>query len=180
MALAPLSSLRVSRHHIPRWIQIPNCSIQQRPLLIYHGVFGLSASADDMESHLRRVGVVTPQWRYTMYDTTHFHSTTHEVLCISHGRARLRFGGDGNPDRFEPVVVRGDVIIIPAGVGHRLLDDLDGGFRMVGSYPPGLAWDMCYGTPAEQPRLEGIRSLAWFHSDPVYGHDGPAPTAGAL
>lgn len=32
-------------------------------------------------------------------------------------------------------------MIVPAGVSHRLLDVLDGGFKMVGSYPPGLEWD---------------------------------------
>lgn len=33
---------------------------------------------------------------------------------------------------------------MPAGVVHRLLEYLDGGFLMVGSYPKGKSWDMCY------------------------------------
>ena len=66
---------------------------------------------------------------------------------------------------------RGDVVVVPAGVGHRLLEDLDGGFEMVGSYPVGCGWDMCYGG---EEGVEGrIRALGWFERDPVYGDQGP-------
>lgn len=109
-----------------------------------------------------------------MYSTTHFHSTTHEVLCIASGRARLCFGGEDNPGRVETEIKIGDVIIIPAGVGHRLLQDLDGGFEMVGSYPKGKDWDMCYGRDGEQANIEAIKQLAWFDKDPIYGDEGPA------
>lgn len=63
-------------------------------------------------------------------------------LCVSRGRAKLCFGGDQNPDRVETILTAGDVMIVPAGVAHRLLDDLDGGFKMVGRYLPGLEWDI--------------------------------------
>ncbi|KAL3954759.1 hypothetical protein ACCO45_010322 [Purpureocillium lilacinum] len=171
----PLSSLRVSRHYIPAWNMIPNTSIQNRPLLIYHSVFPSGTSPSAIETHLSRVGAVAPQWRFTMYDTTHFHSNTHEVLCVTHGRARLCFGGEDNPGRLEPVVEGGDVVVVPAGVGHRLLEDMGPqGFQMVGSYPVGApAWDMCYGRGGEETRLEGIRKLGWFDRDPIYGDEGP-------
>ncbi|KAJ3545454.1 hypothetical protein NM208_g2502 [Fusarium decemcellulare] len=173
MSLNPLSSLRVSTHRIPAHSLIPNCSIQNKPLLIYHSAFQRPISASKIESHLTTVGVVIPQWRYTMYSTTHFHSTTHEVLCIIHGRARLCFGGEENDGRVEPVVEEGDVIVVPAGVGHRLLEDLDGGFQMVGSYPDGHNWDMCYGKAGEEKKVDGIKSLDWFQRDPIYGDEGP-------
>ena len=69
-----------------------------------------------------------------MYSTTHFHSTTHEVLAIASGSAKICLGGESNPGGVEPVVSAGDVLVLPAGVGHRLLEDRDGGFQMVGSY----------------------------------------------
>ncbi|KAF2089750.1 hypothetical protein K490DRAFT_20190, partial [Saccharata proteae CBS 121410] len=172
--LTPLSSLRLSTHQIPAHALIPNTSIQQKPLLIYHSCFfPSSVSASGIESHLRTIGVVTPQWRYTMYAQTHYHSTTHEVLCISSGRARLCFGGETNEGRVETVVERGDVVVVPAGVGHRLLDDLEGGFEMVGSYPRGRSWDMCYGVEEEEGKRRGIEKLGWFEKDPVYGEEGP-------
>ncbi|KAK7548793.1 cupin domain-containing protein [Phyllosticta paracitricarpa] len=106
--------------------------------------------------------------------TTHFHSTTHEVLAISQGRARLCFGGEGNEGRVEPVVSKDDVVVVPAGVGHRLVEDVEGGFEMVGSYPLGCHWDMCYGKEGEEAQVEGIKGLRWLESDPVYGDAGPA------
>ncbi|KAL7621613.1 hypothetical protein AAE478_008939 [Parahypoxylon ruwenzoriense] len=171
----PLASLRVSRHFIPAHNLIPNTSIQNRPLLHYQGAFPpatLTASA--IESHLTSVGVVVPQWRFTMYSTTHFHSTTHEVLCISRGRAKLCFGGEDNPGKVEKEVEQGDVLILPAGVGHRLLEDVTGGFEMVGSYPKGYSWDMCYGKKGEEAKTQRISMLPWFDRDPIYGDEGPA------
>ena len=169
----PLKTLRISKYQIPPYNLIPNTSIQHHPLLIYHSVFPSSASATTIESYLRKVGVVTPQWRFTMYSTTHFHSSSHEVLAISNGKAKLCFGGEENPKNVQPVVEKGDVIVIPAGVGHRLLEDIEENFEMVGSYPTGKQWDMCYGKEAEKEKIEDIQDLEWFEQDPIYGQDGP-------
>jgi uncharacterized protein YjlB len=169
--MTPLKALRVSKYQIPAWKGIPNTSIQNKPLMIYHNAFQ-EASASKIESHLSSVDVVTPQWRYTMYSDTHFHSTTHEVLCIASGSAKCCFGGEENEGRIEPVLEKGDVVIVPAGVGHRLLEDY-GGFQMVGSYPKGKNWDMCYGRSGEEEKVKGIKSLRWFERDPIYGDEGP-------
>lgn len=169
----PLASLRVSKHLIPAHGLIPNTSLQSKPLLIYHAAFPASASASSIESYVSSMGVADPQWRYTMYSTTHFHSTTHEILCISSGKARLCFGGEENAGRVEANVQKGDVVVVPAGTGHRLLEDLGGGFEMVGCYPKGKNWDMCYGKEAERKKIEAIKSLGWFSRDPIYGDKGP-------
>ena len=174
LSLTPLSSLRVSRHQIPTFNRFPNTSLQHRPLLIYHGCFSPPPTPGIIESHLRSTGVVVPQWRYTMYSVSHFHSTTHEVLCVASGRAKLCFGGEENPKKVEAVIEKGDVIVIPAGVAHRLLRDFEGGFLMVGSYPVGTSWDMCYGKAGEEDRVEKINDVGWFERDPIYGDDGPA------
>lgn len=109
-----------------------------------------------------------------MYSETHFHSTSHEVLCVVAGTAKLCFGGEENTGRVEPVVQKGDVLIVPAGVAHRLLEDMEGDFNMVGSYPTGLAWDMCYGREGEEAKVKKIGRLGWFERDPIYGAEGPA------
>jgi len=108
-----------------------------------------------------------------MYSTTHFHSTSHEVLGIANGKARLCFGHEANEGRVEAVVEKGDVIVVPAGTGHRLLDDLEGGFEMMGCYPRGSHWDMCYGKKGEEDKISDIKKLSWFTTDPVYGKEGP-------
>lgn len=108
-----------------------------------------------------------------MFSETHFHSNTHEVLAIASGSAKCCFGGEQNDGRVEPVLEKGDVVLIPAGVGHRLLEDY-GNFQMVGSYPLGESWDMCYGRAGEEAKVKAIRGLGWFNRDPVYGDDGPS------
>ena len=108
-----------------------------------------------------------------MYSETHFHSNTHEVLSIVSGSAKCCFGGEGNKGRVEPVLEAGDVVIVPAGVGHRLLEDY-GNFQMVGAYPTGKGWDMCYGRSGEEQKVSSIDKLGWFQRDPIYGDDGPS------
>ena len=171
--LTPLKELRVSSHQLPSFERIPNTSIQKKPLLIYHSAFHSSISASTVERHLSSIGVVAPQWRYTMFSQSHFHSTAHEVLCVVSGKARLCFGGEDNPKRVEPIVGKGDVMVVPAGVAHRLLEDIEGGFTMVGSYETGKSWDMCYGNDGEEEKVRAIGGLGWFKRDPLYGDQGP-------
>ena len=178
LSLTLLSKLRVTRAQIPAHQLLPNCSIQQRPLLIYHAALPSDASASAVEDHFTTVGVARPGWRGTMFPISHFHSTTHEILAVYRGRARLCFGGEANPGRLEPEVEAGDVVVMPAGVAHRLLVDHDGDFEMVGSYPPGELWDMCYGREGEEAKVAHIAKLPWFERDPVYGDEGPALEAG--
>lgn len=132
--LTSLKDLKVLQYQIPAYGLTPNTSIQHKPLLIYRSAFSPdTTSASQIEQHMSGVGVVVPQWRYTMYSTSHFHSTSHEVLGIVNGRARLCFGHEDNPGKVEEILSKGDVIIMPAGVSHRLLDDIEAGFEMVRS-----------------------------------------------
>ncbi len=107
-----------------------------------------------------------------MFEDTHFHSNTHEVLSVFSGSAKCCFGGEQNEGRVELVLEQGDVVIVPAGVGHRLLEE-HGSFQMVGSYPKGKTWDMCYGKSGEEEQVKQIGSLRWFQRDPIYGDAGP-------
>lgn len=63
------------------------------------------------------------------------------------------------------------MLVVPAGVAHRLMRDLEGGFEMVGCYPIGCGWDMAYGREGEEERISGIGGLGWFEIDPVYGEE---------
>ena len=121
-----------------------------------------------------RIVFANEDWKLQMYSTSHFHSTSHELLCISTGSARLCFGHEDNPSNITPTVSAGDVIVVPAGVAHRLLEDIEGGFEMVGSYPKGKSWDMCYGKKGEEKKVKEIEKLGWWKRDPVFGDEGPA------
>ncbi len=57
-----------------------------------------------------------------MYSQTHFPGTTHELLCVCAGRARLCFGILTGWRRGGTAYV----VVVPAG--HRLLEEEGGGF----------------------------------------------------
>lgn len=69
--LTPLKELKVLQHQIPAHGLNPNTSLQNKPLLIYRSAFPSNTNASQIESHLSSVGVVTPQWRYTVAPSHH-------------------------------------------------------------------------------------------------------------
>ena len=112
-------------------------------------------------------------WRNGLYPFHHYHSTAHEVLAVACGTARVQFGGENGP---VIDVQPGDVVVIPAGVGHK---NLGSSFDLlvVGAYPPGPSWDLCRGTPEERPwALENIARVPLPAADPIFGMQGPLRT----
>jgi uncharacterized protein YjlB len=112
----------------------------------------------------------TGSWRAGVYPFPHYHSTSHEVLGVFSGSATLRLGGAQG----TTVEVRlGDVIVIPAGVGHQNLGS-SVNFSVVGAYPGGRQWDLLRGLPGERPQADrNIAAVPLPDNDPVYGSNGP-------
>ena len=109
-------------------------------------------------------------WRNGIFTFHHYHSTAHEVLGLYSGRVKAMFGG---PDGHVVTAEAGDVIIIPAGVSHKNIDQSPD-FRCVGAYPAGQSPDMQYGKLGERPHTDqNIRSVLRPKTDPVYGKNGP-------
>jgi uncharacterized protein YjlB len=111
-------------------------------------------------------------WRNGIYAFLHYHSSTHEVLGIARGHARVRFGGDGG----KIVQLRaGDVAILPAGTGHQRIS-ASRDLLAVGAYPAAGKYDECKGSREEHERaLKSIPKVRVPGKDPVYGKDGPLP-----
>ena len=109
-------------------------------------------------------------WRNGIYNFHHYHSTAHEVLGLYTGRVKAQFGG---PDGQVVSAEAGDVIIIPAGVAHKNLEQSPD-FRCVGAYPEGQSPDMQYGKSGERPQAhQNVRSVPHPKIDPVFGKEGP-------
>jgi uncharacterized protein YjlB len=107
-------------------------------------------------------------WVDGVFDFHHFHSTSHEVLAVVAGRATLELGGPQG-ETFE--VAAGDVVVLPAGTGHRRAV-ADGSFTVVGAYPAGQErYDLLRGDdPAEvEAARERIAALGAPPEDPVGG-----------
>lgn len=150
--------------------RIPNSSL---PLLLYRDAVHVT---DDSQQDLAAVfeerfaiNQWTGSWRNGVYPYHHYHSNTHEVLGVYLGSATLKLGGSTG---HETLVQAGDVIVIPAGVGHMCIDHSHD-FGVVGAYPNGMKCDILTGEPGERPQaLERVKQVPVPDFDPVLGMDG--------
>ena len=110
-------------------------------------------------------------WVNGVFPYHHYHSTSHEVLCVVGGSASIAFGG---PDGETVEVSAGDAVVMPAGVGH-CNKGSENDFSVVGAYPPGQEnYDLRTGEEGERPAvLENIHNAALPQSDPLFGGRGP-------
>jgi uncharacterized protein YjlB len=144
----------------------------QWPMIHYRGVVRLDEAFDPaaifeslFDSHGWRDG-----WRDGIYDFLHYHSSTHEVLGIARGSAKVRFGGARGRNL---VLKAGDVIVQPAGTGHQQLS-ASRDLLVVGAYPGGKPYDECHPNKGDHDRALGaIAKVPAPRADPVYGAKGP-------
>ena len=147
----------------PRW-----------PLLVYPGALAIEGTdtAAAFEALFDRNGWPAA-WRNGVYPFHHFHCNAHEVLGVYSGEVTVQFGGDSG------VVVTarpGDVIVLPAGTGHKKLSSR-GALGIVGAYPAGQQPDMCTPILSNIERsAEAVTHVPLPECDPVYGAGGPLLT----
>ena len=105
-------------------------------------------------------------WVNGIIDKHHYHSNSHEVLGCFAGEAMIQLGGpNGEILKFR----KGDVILLPAGVSHKRLDQSQD-FKIVGAYPDGMTHDMQYGDTEEYNKiLTNIQQVPLPLTDPVTG-----------
>jgi uncharacterized protein YjlB len=133
------------------------------PALAYRAVLDPAAGPEAAEALFTRNDWV-PAWRAGIFPFHHFHSTAHEALAVVSGGATVALGGPGG----RTLEVRGgDVLVLPAGTGHRRLR---GDLLVVGAYPPGQDWDLLRGDPAEHAAaVANIARVPDPPADPVTG-----------
>ena len=141
---------------------IPNSRL---PVLIYHGALQPGAGAAAYEELFAGHGWLGA-WRDGIFPFHHFHSTAHEVLGIAAGTAGVVLGGPEGR-RFE--LSAGDVVVLPAGTGHRNVGS-SSDLLVVGAYPDGMRWDLRRVDPAEHDEvLANIERVPIPDEDPVHG-----------
>ena len=141
------------------------------PLLVYPAALGESGQHPSRCKELLARNGWGGSWVDGVFSYHHYHSTSHEVLCVVGGSARITFGGPEG----ETVEIRvGDAVVIPAGVGHKN-EGSSPDFSVVGAYPRGQEhYDLRTGEEGERPEvLENIRSVPLPDTDPLFGKDGP-------
>lgn len=148
---------------------IPNNA--RLPVLIYRAAIEPAGTdlASLFEAAFARNGW-PPRWRNGVYDFDHFHPSTHEVLGFARGHARLMVGGPAPIGR-ELTVDAGDVVVLPAGTGHRrLAASVD--FLVVGAYPPDEDTGISRAA-LSAGGLHALNAVRFPPSDPLSGPDGP-------
>jgi uncharacterized protein YjlB len=141
----------------------PNSAL---PLLIYKNVFSEEkADADYIQQHFESHNWKNA-WKNGVYDYLHYHSNTHEAMGVYSGYATIGFGGEEGENI---TIEEGDAIVIPAGVGHKLIASSED-FGVVGAYPDGKDYDIIKSNPEKYEKgAENIRQVEIPDEDPVYG-----------
>jgi uncharacterized protein YjlB len=141
------------------------------PMVVYLGAVDVAAHADPavpFEDLFARHGW-TDGWRNGIYSFLHFHTTAHEVLGIARGRARVQFGGAQGQ---VLTVAAGDVVVLPAGTGHRKIES-SGDLLVVGAYPDSVPVDQKRAGEADLAAARSaIARVPMPEMDPVQGTDG--------
>ncbi len=131
------------------------------PVLLYRGT-DLAAS-DAARERFAGAGW-GGSWVDGVFDFHHFHSTAHEVLAVVAGSATLELGG---PQGRAFEVRAGDVVVLPAGPGHRR-ESASGDFTVVGAYPVGQEdYDLL--READDAARSRIAALGAPDTDPIGG-----------
>lgn len=143
---------------------------ERLPTLIYKNALHLSSGDAALRvERLFNANGWGNSWHNGVFDYHHYHSIAHEVLGIYGGIARIQLGG---PSGITFDAMKGDVIIIPAGVAHKNLGSSKD-FACVGAYPAGQDYDMNYGYEGERPGAdENIARAPLPETDPVFGSRG--------
>ena len=153
----------VVTHLLPAGGSIPNHP--RWPLLVYPAVFS-DPSPEDFEALFGR-NRWPAAWRNGVFPFHHFHPDGHEALGVYSGECTVLFGGDAG----VTITARpGDVIVLPAGTGHKKLASR-GSLGIVGAYPEGTQPDTS--RTCSTGDVERIASVPLPAADPVLGAGGP-------
>ena len=88
-----MAAHNVATHMVNDDGQFPNCSIQNLPVLIYKSAFPSSGNPSELANKIKETFTkhgFPPQWRFGLYEYPHYHSTSHEILGVFKGSARVR------------------------------------------------------------------------------------------
>ena len=148
---------------LPEGREVPNNP--RLPVVLHRGA--VPAGAPEEAEALFLANGWRPAWRDGIFDWHHYHATAHEALAVVAGEVRVQLGGE---DGVQVALAAGDVVVLPAGTGHRNLgasEDL----LVVGAYPVGSAPpDQHHGAPEDVAMARHtVAAAADPATDPVTG-----------
>ena len=137
------------------------------PVILVRKAF--SANPDEIEMAFNKHNWRN-SWVNGVFPYHHYHSNSHEVLGVKSGIARLIIGGENGE---ELTVHTGDVLILPAGTGHKKLENTDD-FKIIGAYPDGMSFNVKTAEDTDRPLVvDDIKQVPLPKTDPIFGNKGP-------
>jgi uncharacterized protein YjlB len=167
-----MNAREVVAHLLPPSGVIPNHP--NWPLLVYPAAVEI-AGADPAAAFERLfdANLWPAAWRNGVHPYHHFHTTAHEALGVYSGEVTVQFGGEGG---VAITAKPGDVIVLPAGTGHKKIASR-GRLGIVGAYPEGQHADMNVAKLARSGQsgnaAEAVARVPLPARDPVFGEKGP-------
>lgn len=159
----------ITKFTLKRNRDFPNSKL---PVLIYRDALLLPEQKNRSATIAQKLFISngwSNSWRNGIYDFHHYHSITHECMAVCKGYANIIIGGPGGK-RLK--IKQGDVLILPAGVGHKCSSASED-FLCVGSYPEGKDYDINTGIPQEYKKaISHISKVPIPRHDPVFGKEG--------
>jgi uncharacterized protein YjlB len=152
----------IQQYHLQDDGTFPNSRL---PALLYKSVLDIPSlfPAAHVKSVFEQNGW-SNSWDAGIFQYHHYHSISHEVLGVYSGKTTVQLGGEKG---IKISIKKGDVLVIPAGVAHKNLED-ENDVGVIGAYPEGRDYDMNYGKPGERPRADkNIREVPLPYNDPI-------------
>ncbi|UNL83551.1 cupin domain-containing protein [Priestia koreensis] len=137
------------------------------PVLIYHDMLGKKSV--EVESIFNQCSWLN-SWTNGIFNYHHYHSNAHEVLGVIKGHATVQLGGESGKTL---AIKSGDVIVLPAGTGHKLIESSDE-FKVAGAYPNGMSYDVKTDQSEGSDKIfRRIKQVPLPKTDPIFGKEGP-------
>lgn len=145
---------------------VPNSSL---PVILHRGAFPPGPDlAERIEASFHAHGW-RGLWRNGIFPWHHFHDDAHEALGIARGEVTVQLGGKDGP---EVTLSAGDVVILPAGTGHKRLSPSPE-LLVIGGYPAGQeSFSTRRGGEADDGTAARIAAVPLPSGDPVQGAEG--------
>jgi uncharacterized protein YjlB len=109
---------------------VPNSPL---PVVLYRAAFEPEGDVAGRMERMFHANGWRGLWRNGIFAYHHFHDDAHEVLGIARGEATVQLGGEAGA---EVTLKAGDVVVLPAGTGHKRLSSSPD-LLVIGGYPAG-------------------------------------------
>ncbi|WP_437882807.1 cupin domain-containing protein [Pseudomonas sp. LRF_L74] len=146
----------------------------RHPVLLYKAVLHEAGDKAALCERLFAAHHWSSLWQAGIFNYQHYHPNAHEALGVVRGSGKVLLGGvKGRSVELQA----GDVLILPAGVGH-CRTEASADFLVIGAYPRGqedyeIERPSVFNHEGAEKRIARVELPL---ADPLFGEEGPLRT----